>query len=69
MASDISVVKKVFHLPVWYLPSVSEIARLIIYVKNENSFDEARWARSLDYSAFCNEEHCCFYFPAADLNR
>ena len=60
MASDIAIVRKVFQLPSWYIPSNSEVTRLASYLKSENSEDEARWARFLDCSAFCNEEDCFF---------
>ena len=60
MASDSVTVKKVFKLPIWYIPSDTEIARLMSYIRSENSEDEARLARILDCSACCDEDDCYF---------
>ena len=37
MASDSATVKKVFKLPIWYIPSDTEIARLMSYIRSVNS--------------------------------
>ena len=57
---EIKIVKRVFYLPTWYTPSITETARLFAYVLKENSESEARIARFLDCSAYCNEEDCFF---------
>lgn len=60
MASKLADIVRVFQLPDWYIPSMSEITRLSTYVEMESSDCEARWARYLDCAAFCNEEDCFF---------
>ena len=62
MASDmeVQIVKRVFSLPKWYIPSITETVRLFDYVLNRDSESDARIARFLDCSAFCNEDDCFF---------
>ena len=54
------IVMRVFSLPIWYMPSTSEINRLFSYILNEDSESEARLARFLDCSAFCEGTDCFF---------
>ena len=51
----------VFQIPSWYIPSRSEIVLLRLCIENESTEDEAKWARFLDCSAFCNEDERFFY--------
>ena len=62
MASDIErrIVMRVFSLPIWYMPSTSEINRLFSYILREDSESEARLARFLDCSAFFEGNDCFF---------
>ena len=55
-----STVKKIFEIPVWYLPSETEINRLSKYVRDEGSVRRAKLARILDCSAFCPGTDCYF---------
>lgn len=57
---ELQIVKRVFDLPKWYLPSPKETTRLFEYVLNEDTEGDARLARLLDCSAFCSEHDCFF---------
>ena len=54
------IVMRVFSLPIWYIPSTSEINRLFSYILSEDSESEARLVRFLDCSAFCEGTDCFF---------
>ena len=62
MASDIEgrIVMRLFSVPIWYMKSISETNRLFSYILSEDAEREARLARFLDCSAFCEGNDCFF---------
>lgn len=60
MADKVKRVKAVFQIPDWYEMSDFELKKLLSYVKEASSVQEARWYRFLDCTAFCYEDKCFF---------
>ena len=63
-----STVKKIFEIPVWYLPSETGINRLSKYVRDEGSVRRAKLARILDCSAFCPGTDCYFCYFCMEID-
>lgn len=60
MTEKANVVRSVFGIPLWYKINQVEEDRLLNYIKNATTYDEARTHRLLDCSAFCPVEGCYF---------
>ncbi|MEW8547233.1 MAG: hypothetical protein AB2693_27295 [Candidatus Thiodiazotropha sp.] len=60
MAEKIRIVKRVFNIPEWYQISEFELEKLVGYIKEAASVQEAQWYRFLDCTTFCIEEKCFF---------
>lgn len=59
--ADISrTVRVVYDIPDWYILSKEEESKLIGYLTEATCFQEARFFRFLDCSAFCVESQCFF---------
>ena len=57
-------VKYVFGIPNWYLMSDVEEKKLIGYINEARTIQDARLFRTLDCSTMCDEKFC--YFCALD---
>lgn len=55
-----NIIRRIFDIPSWYLPTESEINRLYDYVRTEGNINRAKVARVLDCSAFCQGKDCFF---------
>ena len=56
--------KYVFRIPNWYLMSDVEEKKLIKYINEARTIQDARLFRTLDCSTVCDEKYC--YFRALD---